>query len=422
LNPLDAGDVKDFDAWFYIIAAIGAWYCSLSYLGSQASNASAKTAHEYRMGVALSVWRWMALCVFFMVLVLISYAYLHHPAYAEEAVGINAVLDTISPDADNAVRAQQTVTVALARILPSGLKGLMAVVMLAAIITTYNTFLHTWGSVLIQDVIMPFRKTPLSTEQHMKWLRLSLVGVGVFIFLFSCFFPQRQSILMYFALVNNIWFGASGAVIIGGLYWKKGTTAGALTALVLGAAMSVVAIVCVQVWPEVYDREFPVNGQWVFLITIASTSVVYVAVSLVGSTKRSFDLDRLLHRGQYAIEDDQTHVREKTRFYMRLFGITSEFTRFDRFTAYVVFGWTIALVAMFFLGTIYATVFDTSDDAWATFWYFYLWHLFVVFVISTIWLTVGGLRDIRKMFKVLSSSQRDYSDDGTVSHEETDCE
>ena len=106
---------------------------------------------------------------------------------------------------------------------------------------------------------------------------------------------------------------------------------------------------------------------------------------------------------------------------MRLFGITSEFTRFDRFTAYVIFGWTMALAAMFFLGTIYGTLFDISDDAWASFWYFFLWHLFVVFVISTIWLTIGGLRDIRKMFEVLSSSQRDFSDDGRVSHEQTDC-
>ena len=422
IDPFHSSEVKDFNAWYFIIAIVGAWYCQLSFLGSQACNASAKTAHEYRMSRALGHWRWTSLCLFFIVLVLISYTYMHHPAYAGEAARINTVLDTISPDADNAIRLQQTVTVALTQILPPGLIGLMAAVMLAAVISTYDTFLHTWGSVFVQDVVVPYRKKQLSAKSQMAYLRIAIIGVGVFVFFFSWWYPQRQSILMYFALINNIWLGGSGAVVIGGLYWKRGTTAAAMTSLILGAAMSIVGIVCVHAWPTMYGKDFPVNGQWIFLGTIVTCSIAYVLVSLLDGNKAAFNLEKLLHRGRYAIEGNQSHVRKKTNPFMRLFGITREFTRFDRFTTYVVVGWFILLFIVFVAGTLYGFIFEISTDSWVRFWYWYMWQMFVVFLVSTIWLTIGGLRDVRKMYKLLSTRERDFSDDGRVSHGKNDEE
>ena len=64
LDPFHSSEVKDFNVWFYMIAIVGAWYCQLSFLGSQACNASARTAHEYKMSRALGQWRWTSLCLF----------------------------------------------------------------------------------------------------------------------------------------------------------------------------------------------------------------------------------------------------------------------------------------------------------------------------------------------------------------------
>ena len=45
----------------------------------------------------------------------------------------------------------------------------------------------------------------------------------IFAFCWSLLFPQTTYIYMYFALTGAIFLGGAGSVIIGGLYWKRGT-------------------------------------------------------------------------------------------------------------------------------------------------------------------------------------------------------
>ena len=88
--------------------------------------------------------------------------------------------------------------------------------MMAALISSHNGFMHAWGGVLLQDIILPFRKRPLEHQGTISgpcgrrsplsaWWPSST----------ACLEPQ-QSILMYFAMVNSIWLGPAGAVMLGG--------------------------------------------------------------------------------------------------------------------------------------------------------------------------------------------------------------
>ena len=117
--------------------------------------------------------------------------------------------------------------------------GALTTVMLMATIGTHDSYLHSWGSIFIQDVIMPFRRKPFAPEQHLRVLRLSILGVCIFIFLFSMIFQQSEYIFLFFAITGAIFTGGSGAVIIGGLYWKRGTTAAAWSALITGSVIAV---------------------------------------------------------------------------------------------------------------------------------------------------------------------------------------
>ena len=295
----------------------------------------------------------------------------------------------------------------LRHILPIGLFGLFAAVLLGCAISCDDTYMHAWGTILIQDVIGPLRNRPFQPKTHMLLLRLSIIGVALFAFLFSCFFPLKGYIFMFFALTGAIYLGGAGAVIIGGLYWKRGTTAAAWTALSLGTVLGCGGIILQTIWPSLMDNpsaKFPINGQWIYFIAMLTASVAYILVSLLG-TKREFNMDRLLHRGQYALTDDtvtgdETAARLMRRFsFARLIGISVEFSRWERLLFYGTFGWTMIWWGIFVVGTAINLFWKISDAAWSWYWWFYIWLSAFLGIICTFWIFAGGLRDAGRLFR-----------------------
>src|SRR5258708_246585 len=130
------------------------------------------------------------------------------------------------------------IPIALSHLLPSGLRGMFAAILLMGLLGGDSVHLHSWGSILVQDVLLPRRKRPVSPRRHIFLLRLSMAGVAIFAFLFGCFFRQTEYIMMWWSVTASIYVGGAGAAIIGGLYWKKGTTAGAWVALIVGSQLS----------------------------------------------------------------------------------------------------------------------------------------------------------------------------------------
>jgi SSS family solute:Na+ symporter len=250
LNPLNTSETKDFNAWYYLLAVVTAYYSVMSNIAAQGFQGSARNAHELRMGFLLNQIRWQGLLVFFMAFVLVVMTYMHHPAYAATAEAINRTLDAATGSHNVAApeRTQMLVPAALSYILPHGMIGLFCSIMVAALISSCNAFMHAWGSVFLQDIVLPFRKKPLSTRHHIWALRLSVMGVALIAFLLSLTIVPKQSILMYFALFNNLWLGPAGAVILGGLYWKRGTTRAAITTLIVGVLVSASLILLSQCW------------------------------------------------------------------------------------------------------------------------------------------------------------------------------
>ena len=155
---------------------------------------------------------------------------------------------------------------------------------------------------------MPFRSKPFDKNTHLKVLRIAIFGVAFFIFMFSLLFQQNQKIALFFAITAAIFAGGSGAVIIGGLYWKRGTTSAAWTAMIVGAFISVSGVLVKQISSEwlgdltslvqlknalSYIRN--INGQEYWAISMGMSAFSYVAVSLLGKPV-SFDMDKLLNR------------------------------------------------------------------------------------------------------------------------------
>ena len=66
INPFKTNHVEDFNFWYFLIGIIGVMYGTMSWQGTQAYNASARSAHEAKMGSVLAGWRGLPQTLFFL--------------------------------------------------------------------------------------------------------------------------------------------------------------------------------------------------------------------------------------------------------------------------------------------------------------------------------------------------------------------
>ena len=412
VNPFKTGSTKDYNFWYFFIGMIGVIYGKLSWQGTQAYNASAKSAHEAKMGDVLANWRGIPQWGLFLVFVpIVAYTFWHGPGFAASAASLRPVLDGLGSEA---LRSQLTVPLALTKLLPVGLMGAFAAVMLAAAIGCNETYLHSWGSIFIQDVVMPLRKRPFAPEQHLRLLKLSILAVAAFSFFFSLLFQQSEYIFLFFAITGAIFAGGSGAVIIGGLYWKRGTTAAAWASLVIGSVVAVGGIVLHQVKPD-----FFINGQMFWGLAMAASSLVYISVSLLTGRRKTFDMDKMLHRGKYLIREEYTVVDAAPVKGWKVLGMGREFTRSDKVIYVATYAWTASWVVVFVVGTVLNLTGGVDAGSWMRFWKTYVMIYLVVSIFVIAWFSAGGIINLKEMIRTLRVMKRDHADTGFVMKDKT---
>ena len=424
INPFKTSRVEDFNLTYFLIGLIGMFYGTLSWQGHQAYNSSAKSAHEAKMAAVLGDIRGKPQGLFIFLVPVLTYVFMNHPDFKSVADSVNITLSSLDTDT---LKSQMRAPIVLSEVLPAGLLGAFAALMLAAFISTHDTYLHSWGSIFIQDVLMPFREKPFSKDEHIRALRYSIFGVAIFIFIFSLVFDQNQEIALYFAVTFAIFAGGVGAVIIGGLYWDRGTTEGAWAAMIIGAAIAVTGTIMPQIseswlneggglvgFKSLILRLKEINGIKFYGLSMAFSSLSYIVVSLL-TFKEKMNMDKLLNRGEYSIKEEKKIVDKNVKTVLRVFGIGNEFTIEDKITYLVSYVWNIFFTLVFVIGTVYNLSNSVSDDSWMVYWKYQVYINVVFSFVIIIWFSIGGFIDIKKMLSSLSSTQRDHQDSGWVS-------
>jgi Na+/proline symporter len=448
INPFKTSKLRDFNFFYFFIGAVGTVYGRLAWQGAQGYACAAKNAHEARMGGILGEWRALVLGLLLLMLPIAAYVVMNNPGFATIAAEANQVLSGID---NTTIQKQMTVPIVLSKMLPVGVIGLFCGVMLAAFISTHDTYLHSWGSIFVQDVILPFRKKPFSPKQHIWLLRLSVTFVAIFIFCFSMLFQQNEYILMFFAITGAIFLGGAGSCIIGGLYWKRGTASGAWFALITGAAMAVGGMILRQTWAstiypwmasdapymitglttvidsisstipglnwKVQASESPMNSQWIYFFSILTAVSGYVAFGLIEwlvYKRPAFNMDKLLHRGEYAIKGEHAKEIKKPPTGFKAILPSPEFTKSDKFIYYAKLTWSLGWFVVFVVFSAYNLAVDVPDSAWATFWTWKIGITLVIGIGTTIWFFIGGVYDLRDMMITLKTAKRNVLDDGMV--------
>lgn len=231
---------------------------------------------------------------------------------------------------------QQMLPVAVRHIFPKWLAALLLMLCILLVVSTDDTRIFDIAMTWTQDFILPFFKRAPSPRLHLAIFKAVVLAVGGFFFLGSCVFSQLDYINMFITIGCSMWFTGAGAVVTLGLYWRRGTTAGAYASLISAATISLCGILVQRGWADtvlpwlsahgldgtlrhalaaasapfdpwirwaVTDAEwavkFPVNSIELSFIAMLSAMLLYVLVSLL-TCRKPFNLQKMLHRGEWA--------------------------------------------------------------------------------------------------------------------------
>ncbi|MEI8342762.1 MAG: hypothetical protein WCH43_14655, partial [Verrucomicrobiota bacterium] len=214
-----------------------------------------------------------------------------------------------------------------------------------------------------------------------------------------------------------IYVGGAGAAIIGGLYWKKGTTAGAWSALLTGSTLATGGILIRQFYPD-----FPLNGMQISFYATLIAIAVYIVVSLL-TNRVDFNLDRMLHRGAYSAVQELpgdsgsliSSAHKKPSIWAVIIGIDENFTTGDKWLTCSLFAWTTGWFFVAAIGVIWNFIIPWPPSVWSAFWRVVgIGIPIVMAVVTAFWFTWGGIRDIRALFRRLAREKVNHLDDGSV--------
>ena len=360
---------------------------------------------------------------------------------------------------------QMMMTVTMRNMLPPGMLGLFCLLLIMAMVSTDDSRIYSAALTIAQDVVLPLKKKPFTPKQHIQMIRTVAIGVGVFFFIGSFFMSQLDYINMYIALMIIMWTGGAGAIMTFGLYSRFGTTAGAFTSMFSSVILGGFGIFLNRNWPDkvypflkahnwvervgfVLDKvtkpfqpyvkwemnpvKCPINTYEMMFIIMCISISLYVLVSLSETLKISlkpfgihwredklFNLERMLHRGKYAI-DGEVKTQMKWTFsnvFSKLIGITPEYTLGDKIIAWGIFSYSI--IYQFGLAFLMVLIWN-SVKPWAADWwsvYFMIIMLIVPGIMATItcvWFGIGGVVDLLRLFRDLKTRIVNPLDDGRV--------
>lgn len=121
--------------------------------------------------------------------------------------------------------------------VPAGLMGLLIAAMLAADMSTDSSYMLTWGSVIYNDILAPFRKTQWSERKGLLWNRMIIALIGVFLLLYGLWYPLKGDLWTYLGVTGTIYLASISTLLIACCYWSRANSWGAAASIVVSAAI-----------------------------------------------------------------------------------------------------------------------------------------------------------------------------------------
>ena len=167
----------------------------------------------------------------------------------------------------------------LGQAFPTVIKGLFLSGLIAAFISTVDSYFLSWSAIITNDLICPFLKKPLSARAHIRLIRIVIISIALFLWFFGVIYQPKESIMAYLMLTGSMFHG-TGLAVIGGLYWKRGTTAAAFTTITIMCTIPFLDLLFKRIFSW-----YTLGAGYVGFYNVCLGTFLYVVISLLTSKK-----------------------------------------------------------------------------------------------------------------------------------------
>ncbi len=183
----------------------------------------------------------------------------------------------------------QAMPLFLAKIIPTGLLGLVTAGMIAAFMSTHDSYLLCWSGVITQDVVAPLCGGKLTERTRVFITRVSIVVIGLMLLVWGLWYEVASDLWQYMAVTGTVYLAGVLPVVVGGLYWKDSSSTGAYLALSAGILGLLGMDPIVAAFNEflVPVTSFYLRADHCMLATFALALVGFVAGSLIWPDRKA---------------------------------------------------------------------------------------------------------------------------------------
>jgi len=131
-------------------------------------------------------------------------------------------------------RAATAMPVMLGKLIPTGMLGILMAGLMAAFMSTHDSYLLSFATVGSQDVISPLRSRPLTSQESIWVTRLLILLIGVALIIVGIWVSLPDRLWPYLIITGSVWLSGATTCMLGGMYWSGASSTGAMIGLLAG--------------------------------------------------------------------------------------------------------------------------------------------------------------------------------------------
>ncbi|MBD3675823.1 MAG: sodium:solute symporter family protein [Planctomycetaceae bacterium] len=151
-----------------------------------------------------------------------AFAFMHQDPELSQYFGLNG-------EAETPGHPSHAMPLLIGKIVPTGLLGILVAGLMAAFMSTHDSYLLAWASIASQDIIAPLKRVHRLTDaESIRYTRWIVVLIGLVLLIWGIWYELPESVWTYMGVTGTIYVSGSATALIGGMYWKRASSTGAV--------------------------------------------------------------------------------------------------------------------------------------------------------------------------------------------------